>query len=184
VHVVTVPQADAVAGDPDLLWRRFCEAFGIDPAWGPRESDRSNASLGSAETQVLRRLNKRLSRATRRDASYDELILDKLAGEALAGSRSYPILLPPKFHDWALQRGEAWIEWLEESGVDVIGDVADLLPGPPTEEFQHPDRVRAKPQLEAALDALAAVTREAASRPDPDATVRGRLRRARGIRRR
>ena len=109
VHVVTVPQADAVAADPDLLWRRFCEAFGIDPAWAPHESHRSNASLGSAETQVLRRLNQRLSRATRRDASYDDLILGMLAGDTLAGSRSRPILLPPKFHDWAIERGEAWI---------------------------------------------------------------------------
>jgi hypothetical protein len=184
VHVVTVPQADAVAADPDLLWRRFCEAFGIVPAWAPHESHRSNASLGSAETQVLRRLNQRLSRATRRDASYDDLILGMLAGDTLSGSRSRPILLPPKFHDWAIERGEAWVRWLEESGVEVIGDVGDLLPGPPAEDFQHPDRVRPRPQLEAALDALAAMTREAASRRDPGSTVRGRLRRARENRRR
>ena len=66
----------------------------------------------------------------------------------------------------------------------MIGDVGDLLPGPPAEDFQHPDRVRPRPQLEAALDALAAMTREAASRRDPDSTVRGRLRRARENRRR
>ena len=183
MHVVTVPQPDAVAADPDLLWARFCQAFGIDPAWAPRESDRTNASLGSAETQVLRRLNQRISRATRHDASYDDLILGMLAGDTLSGTRSRPILLPPRFHDWAVERGQAWIEWLEESGVDVIGDVHDLLPGPPAEDFRHPDRVRAKPQLEAALDALAAMTREAASRPDPAATVLGRLRRAREFRR-
>src|SRR3954454_16667441 len=79
VHVVTVPQPAAVAVDPDLLWRRFCTAFGINPAWAPRESHRANASLGSAETQVLRRLNQRLSRAVRRDASYDDLIFTMLA---------------------------------------------------------------------------------------------------------
>ncbi len=183
VHVVTVPQPDAVAADPDLLWHRFCEAFMIDPDWAPRESDRANASLGSAETQVLRRLNQRISRAARRDASYDDLILGMLAGETLSGVRSRPILLPPKFHPWAVERGEAWIEWLEESGVDVIGDVNDLRPGPPAEDFRHPDRVRAKLQLEAAIDALAAMTREAAARPDPDATVRGRLKRVRELHR-
>ena len=184
VHVVTVPQPAAIAADPDLLWTRFCTAFGIDPAWAPRDSDRSNSSLGSAETQVLRRLNQRLSRAVRRDASYDDLILGMLAGDTLAGAGAHPILLPPKLHDWATERGEAWIEWLEESGVDVIGDVGDLLPGPPAEDYLHPDRVRAKPQLEAALDALAAMTREAAARPDPDATLRARVRRLREVRRR
>jgi hypothetical protein len=184
IHVVTVPQVDASGGDPDLLWERFCQAFVIDPAWAPLESDRSNASLGSAETQVLRRLNQRISRETRRDAMYDDLILGMLAADTLAGSRSRPILLPPKLHDWAVERGEAWIEWLEESGVDVVGDVKDLLPAPPAEDFRHPDRVRPRPQLDAALDALAAMTREAASRPDPETTVRGRLRRVRELRRR
>ena len=182
VHVVTVPQPEAVEVDPDLLWTRLCQAFGIDPAWAPTESDRSNASLGSAETQVLRRLNQRISRSTRRDASYDDLILGMLAGDTLTGSRGRPILLPPKFHDWAVERGEAWVEWLQGSGVDVIGDLSDLLPGPPAKNFRHPDRVRPRPQLEAALDALAAMTVEAASRTDPDATLRGRVRRARETR--
>jgi hypothetical protein len=37
-------------------------------------------------------------------------------------------------------------------------------------------------QLKAALDALAAMTEEAASRPDPDGTLRARVRRARELR--
>jgi hypothetical protein len=183
VHVVTVPQPEALVDEPDLLWRRFCAAFTIDPAWAPRESDRVNASLGSAETQMLRRLNQRISRAARRDVAYHDLILGMLATDTLSGARSRPILLPPELHDWAVERGEAWIEWLRGSGVDVVGDVRDLLPGPPAEDFQHPDRIRAKPQLDAAIDALAAMTREAAARPDPDASLRGRIKRARELRR-
>jgi hypothetical protein len=184
IHVVTVPQPEALTVDPDLLWHRLCQAFGIDPAWAPRVSSaRANASLGSAETQVLRRLNERLDRATRSDAQYDRLILGMLAGETLSGRTSRPILLPPKFHGWATERGRAWVEWLEGSGVEVIGDLGDLLPVPPTEPYHHPDRVTSKAQLGAALDALAAMTREAASRPNPETTVRGRLRRVREMRR-
>jgi hypothetical protein len=181
VHVVTVPQAAAVAADPDLLWRRFCTAFGIDPAWAPEDSHRTNASLGSAETQVLRALNERIGRSTRDNPGYDALILGMLADETLGGRRSRPILLPPKFHDWARQRAEAWIEWVEQSGVQVVGDLTELLPEPPPpdQRFQHPDRISAEAQLAAALDALAAMTEEAASRPDPDASMLGRLRRAR-----
>jgi len=186
VHVVTVPQPEAVEADPDLLWRRFCTAFGIDPAWAPLDSERTNPSLGSAETQVLRQLNERIGRATRSHPGYDALILGMLADETFAGSRSRPILLPPKFLPWATERAEGWVEWLEQSGVDLIGDPAELLPRPIPEgvRFTHPDRVRAGAQLQAALDALAAMTEEAASRPDPDASVRGRLRRAREAHRR
>jgi hypothetical protein len=181
VHVVTVPQQDVVDAQPDLLWHRFCRAFAIDPEWAPEDSERSNASLGSAETQVLRALNERIGRTTRNNPGYDALILGMLADETLGGQRSQPILLPPKFHDWARERGERWAEWLEQSGVDVIGDPADLLPEtwPEGTKFKHPDRISAKAQLRAALDALAAMTEEAASRPDPDASMLGRLRRAR-----
>jgi hypothetical protein len=181
VHVVTVPQGEAVETEPDELWRRLCAAFAIDPDWTPEDSERTNASLGSAETQVLRSLNERIGRSTRNNPGYDALILGMLADEALGGSRSRPILLPPKFHDWARERGEAWVEWLEQSGVDVIGDAADLLPEPwpDGEEFAHPDRISNKAQLRAALDALAAMTEEAASRPDPDASMLARIRRAR-----
>jgi len=181
VHVVTVPHAAAVEADPDLLWHRFCRAFGIDPAWAPEESERVNTSLGSAETQVLRALNERIGRGGRTNPGYDALILGMLADETLGGRRSRPILLPPKFHDWARERGEEWVEWLDQSGVDVIGDPAELVPEPPAEgqKFRHPDRVSSKAQLAAAIDALAAMTEEAASRPDPDDSVLGRLKRAR-----
>ncbi|HEY3529882.1 MAG TPA: hypothetical protein VGK78_12100 [Nocardioides sp.] len=181
IHVVTVPQSGAVAADPDLLWRRFCTVFGIDPEWAPEDSDRANASLGSAETQVLRALNERIDRRTRNNPGYDALILGMLADETLGGHESPPILLPPKFHDWARERGDAWVEWLEQSGVDVVGDPADLLPEPwpDDQRYRHPDRVSVEAQLTAALDALAAMTEEAASRPDPDSSMLGRIRRAR-----
>jgi hypothetical protein len=179
VHVVTVPQADALIAEPDLLWHRFCRAFDIDPAWAPVDSDSTNASLGSAETQVLRRLNQRLGRRVRRSAEYDELILRMLATETL-GRRSRPILLPPRLHGWAEERGQEYAEWLAHSGVDVVGDPTDLLPASPAvERFRHPDRVPQKAQLRAALDALAAMTREAAERPGPENTLRGKVRRAR-----
>ena len=181
VHVVTVPPAEQSEADPDLLWRRFCTAFGIEEEWAPEDSDRTNRSLGSAETQVLRALNERIGRSTRETPHYDALILGMLADDALGGRRSRPILLPPKYDAWARERGEAWVEWIEQSGVDVVGELTDLLPvtWPEDQTYRHPDRVSSKAQLRAALDALGAMTEEAASRPDPDASVLGRIRRAR-----
>jgi hypothetical protein len=181
VHVVTVPQAEISDADPDLLWRRCCQAFGIDPAWAPTDSDSANASLGSAETQVLRQLNKRLGRGARRGPEYDRLVLDLLATKTL-GKGSQPILLPPELHGWAEAEGRRFVEWIEQSGVDVVGDPVELLPvpSPAGQEFRHPDRVSQKAQFRAALDALAAMTKEAADSTSPADTVRATWKRLRG----
>jgi hypothetical protein len=175
VHVVTVPQRGADQGE---LFTRFCTAFGIDPAWAPLDSDRLNSSLGVAETQVVRQLNRRMDRATRREAEYDELIRELLAQGRLVHRDSPPVRLPPSRYAWATEQAEQWIEWIKLSGVHVVGDVDELRPQPHAEDepYVNPDKVPARAQLAAAVDALAAMTREAASRPDPRHTVGARIR--------
>ena len=175
VHVVTVPQP-GTAG-PDELWHRFCRAVSIDPAWAPLESRRTNPSLGVAEAALIRRLNKRLGRAVRRDATYDDLVRGLLAEQELAGRESAKLLLPPGMHDWAEAESARWIEWLTESGVDVVGDLADLRPEPTRRvDYTNPDKVTSKAQLAAALDALTVMTQEAARRGDPEQQLSHRLR--------
>ena len=60
----------------------------------------------------------------------------------------------------------------------MIGDVEDLRPRRPAEdeEWRNPDRVRAKLELGAALDALAVMTQEAANRASPTTRSSGKLR--------
>jgi hypothetical protein len=176
IHLVTVPQ-EARAGDG--LWERFCRATGIDPAWGPVESARVNASLGVVETAVLRQLNVRLDRETRREAAYDALIREMLAEQELVRGDSPRIMLPPDDYDWVEERSRQWLEWVAQAGVDVVGDVADLMPVRPDadEQWRNPDRVKARPRFQVAMEALAAMTAEAAARPDPDNRLADRLRR-------
>ncbi|MDQ4053988.1 MAG: hypothetical protein M3237_14980 [Actinomycetota bacterium] len=176
VHVVTVPPSGA---GEDVLWMRFCHVVGIDPSWAPRESTRLNQSLGVAETQVIRKLNRRMKRATRREASFDELIRQMLAQNALVQGRSTPVRLPARMYPWAEMETESWVEWLKGSGVHVVGDIDDLRPLPlrPDETYVDPDRVSTKRQLKVALDALSAMTREAARRPDPDQQLIAKVRR-------
>ena len=78
--------------------------------------------------------------------------------------------LPPGRFDWADEQAEHWIEWVKGSGVHVVGDLDELRPvRPPEDEKWHdPDRVRTKPLLDAALEALEVMTHEAAGRPDRD----------------
>jgi len=175
VHVVTVPPRGAPR---DLLWQRYCAVLGIDPAWAPRDSDQHNQSLGIAETQVIRKLNRRMDRATRREASYDGLIREMLAQDELVGRVSEPVRMPPRLQSWAEAEAEQWISWIRAQGVDVVGDVEDLRPLPLAEDetYLDPDKVSTKQQLRVAMDALAAMTREAARRPDPDQQLIGKVR--------
>jgi hypothetical protein len=55
VHVVTVPPP---GGSPELLWKRFVEAFGLDGIDLQLDGERMNPSLGSAETTLIRRINR------------------------------------------------------------------------------------------------------------------------------
>ena len=174
IHLVTVPPAPSDAS----LWDRFCRAIGIDPTWAPAESTRANTSLGGAETTVLRQLNKRLDRRARRESSYDALIREMLAEEELVHGDSPRITLPPAAFDWVEDRSQQWLEWVEQAGIDVIGELADLVPAQPeTDESWHdPDRIHARHRLPIALEALAAMTAEAAARPDPENRVGARVR--------
>ena len=113
---------EATPGDP--LWLRFCEVFGIDPTWAPRDSDRTNQSLGVAETQLIRQLNRRLDRATRREASYDALIRrdarpGRAGGPALGTGPAAARRTTTGPSRWP----SSWIDYLRQSGVDVVGDL-------------------------------------------------------------
>ncbi|MBU1800868.1 MAG: hypothetical protein KKA97_01205 [Actinobacteria bacterium] len=181
VHVVTVPHTRGPA-----LWERNCSVFGIDPAWAPKESEAHNASLGVAETAMLRRLNQQLDREPRQDNRFDVLVRRLLAEETLVQRRrSKPLLLPPHAQEWAELEAERWIDWIEGSRVHVAGDVADLRPAPrdPEAAWVNPDKVGSKPQLKAAMEALAAMTIEASRREDPQDTLAAKVRtRVRGLR--
>lgn len=173
IHLVTVPHERGPDGD--LLWQRFCTALSLDPSWAPQDSERSNASLGVAETQLIRQLNKELDLTVGRDVVYDQLIRQLLAQEVLVARNMIPVRLPPDRYEWVEAQSERWIEWARASGIQVVGDLADLAPRRPDPEarWYDPDNVRPKRQLGAALDALAAVTREAAERES--ASTAGRL---------
>ena len=131
---------------------------------------RANESLGVAETRVLRAAQPAARPRDPREAAYDGLIRGCSPRTAGAARGRPPVTLPPRRLAWVEGAGRAWIEWIEGSGVDVVGDVEDLRPAadPRASPGTTPTRSRRAGQLDAALDALAAMPLEAARRPDPD----------------
>lgn len=174
VHLITVPPKGA---GRDLLWNRFCDLIDADPAWAPEQSEKLNSSLGVAETQVIRKLNRRLGRITR-SADHDDLVRELLSRKVLTSRTSPAVRLPDDMFGWVESETERWLDWIRGSGIDVIGSLEELrpLPRPEDEPFVDPDRVSAKRQLRVAIDALAAMTEEAARRQDPDRQLGRRVR--------
>ncbi len=178
VHLVTVPQAGA---PKDQLWLRFCEVFGIDPSWAPEDSLRGNPSLGIAETTVLRRLNAKLGKSDLDFVDAQSLVKELLAHRTLAHRKDMErATLPPRLYPWAEEVSERWVEWVEGSGIDVVGDLEELRPLPPPEgrKWANPDRANPTDVASAAIEALAAMTEEAARRPDPNAQLSAKVGRA------
>jgi hypothetical protein len=157
VHVVTVPPK---TGPPGELWKRFCNAVRIDPALATVESTNFNASLGVAEASTIRRLNKLLAgKGVPRDV-YIDLIREGVVRDVL-GKRtdSIPVVVPEGRWKFVDRVSQEWREWIEGAGVDVVGDLGDLVPVHPGPDhvWVHPDSPPADQVADAAIAALAAV---------------------------
>ena len=185
IHLVTVPQAGAPR---DLLFHRYCEALRLDPAWLPEDSERENVSIGTAEATLVRKLNRRLRAAGLPSDEYRRLVRELVVHQTFA---QRPVMtkvtLPPTAFDWADEVADEWVQWVRDSGIDVVGDVADLRPARPDPDavWSNPDRPRRPQMVDAAVDAIVALALEAAKRPDPHEQLTARLgRAARRLRRR
>ncbi|WP_166847869.1 hypothetical protein [Isoptericola sp. BMS4] len=158
VHVVTAPPPGAA---PDLLWHRFLDAIGADAAWAPREATLANESVGVPEAQLLRRLNRRLGQDARRGGELSGLVDGVVVREALAPRDSPRITLGPDDHPWVAARSDEWIRWLGERGVRVHGDLEDLRPAPPGDDWVDPDAPLPRQVTAAALDVAEVLLAEA-----------------------
>ncbi|MCW2827393.1 MAG: hypothetical protein JWQ67_1009 [Marmoricola sp.] len=168
VHLVTVPPAGS---SPTLLWERFAGLFGVDPAeFAP--SARANASLGVPESAMVRRLNERLNDVLP-NHHYRHFVRELLVHNNLSGRPgSARLALPDEAYRWASDLGRSWVSELALRGYDVIGDLDDLVPGPP-QPFTDPDSVEEREVAEAAVDALAVMTHEAARLRDVEVELHG-----------
>ncbi len=167
VHLVTVPPSGAPR---DLLWQRFAQVLGLDPAGYTREEGKTNASLGVAEVAVVRLLNEAIHDVVH-NHNYRPLVRENLVHRNLSTDRRSPALsVPADVWTWADGVSRSWVAELGQRGYDVVGDLDDLLPRPAL-PFADPDAPGAEDLADAALRALAAMTIEAARTRDEQAVL-------------
>lgn len=181
VHVVTVPPAGA---DPSLLWSRFATLLGLVPESFDTTQSRANTSLGVEQAELLRRVNAGLGDRLPLPGPYPVVVKNVLAHRVLAARRGTPLALDPADTQFALTRSGELVERLSAMGVDVVGDLADLLPDPDLAASAARESAYATPADDVLLaESVAAMTGllEALADPGPqqryDAMVR-ELRRA------
>ncbi|MBA2444610.1 MAG: hypothetical protein H0V49_04690 [Nocardioidaceae bacterium] len=158
IILVTVPPSGA---DRSELWRRFSEAVELPAVDYERDNLRSNESLGTAETELLRRFNARLPDDYPWPA-YRRQIKRSFAKETLAAQRTHGSLSVPQ--PWQRQVDEvasATIAALTEGGYRVVGRLEDLRPVAAPAGAVMPDDLTDGQLLDVALDVLRdAVTKQ------------------------
>lgn len=173
IHLVTVP---APGGARELLWKRFSQAFGLDGLDLDLEAERVNPSLGVPETALIRRINQAANRQLP-PADYRPLVRELLAHQTLSQRTGSPRLrLPPDVHPWVRDLEDAWVTEIRDRGYDVVGDLDDLLGGPPPEaDWADPDRPSEAQVAGAAVDAIKALLLENGRLQQETARVNGEL---------
>ncbi len=132
VHVVTVPPPGA---PQETLWVRYATLLGLDPTRFDTEVPRSNTSLGLEQTEFLRRVNAALGDRLPLPGPYPVVAKNLLAHQILAQRPGTRLTLSEADAAYAAEQSAAVAERLGAMGVDVVGDLADLVP--------DPERVRA-----------------------------------------
>jgi hypothetical protein len=150
VVIVTVPPSGA---DKDVLWRRFVEAVGLPDLDYVVPDLPRNPSLGTVETELLRRVVARLpqdlpwptyARQVKRRLAQKRLVKEKAGGS---------LSVPPAHHDDVRRVSAEMLEAIRDQGCQVVGDLADLEPAF-APGGTSPDDVTEAQLLERALDVL------------------------------
>ncbi len=173
VHLVTVPPP---GGAPEVLWKRFSQAFGLDDLDLDMGTERANPSLGAPETALIRRINEAANREVP-PARYRPLVRELLAHQTLSKRIGSPRLgLPPDLHPWVIELQDAWIDELTSRGYNVLGDLGELR-GVPANlgRWSDPDQPREKQVADAAVDAIKALLIEAGDAHAEVERLRGEL---------
>jgi len=168
IHLVTVPPPD---GPREALWQRFASVLGLSQQASYEESETTNASLGGAEVTMLRRLNGALREEGVPRTIYVNWVRESIVKDVLAQRPGkVPATVPPRRRATVDQITASWLEDIRGTGIDVVGDLADLESVWPDDEGSWADPDRADPEAvaDAAIEALAHVLARVGRTPVAD----------------
>ena len=165
VHLVVGPPPGAA---PDVLWRRFGDAVGFDAtAFDPTSVEApANQTLGAVQVSVLRRVNEVLDGRIPQP-TYSRVVKRVFAQSMLAAQSSPPAQCPPELVEKLARIARRQNKRIAERGYQVHGDLAELVPAPPSGSWIDPDAVDPKQETAAAVAAIADLLVERAT-PDPE----------------
>jgi hypothetical protein len=150
VCFVTVPPSGA---SNDVLWDRFRAAIGLPDLEYATPDQPRNPSLGTVETEFLRRVVARLPQDVPWP-TYARQVKRRLAQRRLVKEKAGGTLTVPVAHRARTEQvASEMVETMRTGGFSVLGDLADLRPA-----YRHdgtdPDEVSAEQLLDRALDVL------------------------------
>jgi hypothetical protein len=178
IHLVTVPPPGAPR---DLLWRRFAGLLDLDPDRFDLVTSRANQSLRAEQVELLRRVNLGLGERLPMPGSYPATVKEVFAQDVLAGRPGVPVALTGDHRTFALKRSRDMVDELEQLGVDVVGDLADLIPDDVSDDSlvtEHPEATPDTRLLAESVEAIGALLERFSAeheRAVEDGQVRRRL---------
>jgi hypothetical protein len=151
IHVVTVPHPGTAGSE---LWLRFASVLGVDATRYDPTGRAVNESVGLASSELLRVFNERSRQAQLGWPAYSEVVKEGLAKRGLAPRRPKEpaMAVPADLRPWLHDRTKRQRSAIEDSGVDVVGDLADLEPV--LTDGLQPQQLEPTELLDAAVDGL------------------------------
>ncbi len=151
IRIVTVPPASAPR---DLLWHRWCEALGLDPAGLDLGDAVANESLGAAQAALLARVKPTLTPPLGRGVNQHRWVRRYFAHEVLVPQVGARFGLRPDHAAALRERSLLAVESLAQAGYQITGDLPDLVPEPSPRPGPQPGEVTDEELLDVAARAI------------------------------
>ncbi len=154
-HLVVLP---GPGGPRTWLWDAVCGLTGVDGTGMSAPDTSGNESLGLVQAETMRRVSRRLGEDGL-DKSTERLLKGFFAEEVLRSPQPERIVLPADVWPWARERAARTVSVLAARDLDVVGDLADLVPAPDPVPGRQPEDLGEDEVAGAAVEALARFVR-------------------------
>lgn len=145
IHVVTVPPKGT---ESSVLWNRFAGVLGLEPGAFDLDIGRANTSLGMEAAELLRRVNVELGDRLPLPGPYPTIVKNIFAHRVLEPHPGTRLRLDGDDARFARQQSRLIAERLGGMDIDIVGDLAELVPAEPAVDVPDP----VQPSTEALLD--------------------------------